>query len=354
MATRRTQHQQKQNQQGRGNTTVAALAVVAIVISGFAIIMSFFSLSAAYMSLKQVQAGGGSAATTTVSSSSGSFGSTTANIDVPLNSTELSVINNASNSYFETAGLMLLNGTLPNQVFDNVVPVAPYVANGKPSVVYLGSITCIYCGENRWAMALALGRFGSFSNLYKGYSSFSDYDVPTLYWTQNNYTTSDSNVYNGNGIAIGNSYSSKYINFFSIEGNGKITQGFFIQPLNIIQQEVNATGNKTYIGAYSYLMGMQGSNSTAFKGTPYTVWGANVVLGADGVVFGNTAPTNSTLPLTYMTHAGVLSQLKNPSNGFAWSEYAAADVYVAHVCGAINNTAPICSLSAIRQIEALK
>ncbi len=349
MALRRTQH--RQNQQGRSGTAVAALAVVAIIISGFAIIISLFALSTAYLNMGQARSGG---ATTSVASSSGSFGSTTANIDVPLNSTELSVINNASDSYFETAGQMLLNGTLPNQVFDSVVNVTPYVANGKPSVLYLGSITCIYCGENRWAMALALGRFGGFSSLYKGYSSFGDYDVPTLYWTQNNYTVPDVSVPDKNGIAIGNSYSSKYINFFSIEGQGTITQGFFLQPLSVMQAEVNATGNQAYINAYDYLMSLQNSNSTSFKGTPYTVWGSNVVLGADGVVFGNSPPTNSTLALTYMTHAEVLSQLGNPSDGFAWSEYAAADIYIAHVCGAINNTAPVCSLSAIQRIEALK
>ncbi len=332
-----------------GNRHIAALSVVAIVMSIFAMVISLFALGT---SLAARTAGQGSGSGS--SSSSGSFGSTTAGIDTPLNASELAVINNANDSYFETAGLMLLNGTLANGVYYTINNVTPYVYNGKVSVLYLGSITCIYCGENRWAMALALGRFGTFSQLYNGYSSFSDYDVPTLYWTQNNYTTSDTNNYNSNGVDIGNSYYSSYINFISIDGNGDITQGFFIQPLNIIGEEVNSTGNPEYIGAYDYLMALQGSNATAFKGTPYTVWGGSVVTGADAVVFGNSTPTGDVLPLTYETHAQVLAQFKNPSDQFAWSEYAAADVYITHVCAAINNTAQICSLSAIRELEALK
>jgi hypothetical protein len=54
--------------------------------------------------------------------------------------------------------------------------------NGKPSVIYIGAISCVWCGENRWAMAMALSRFGSFNSLYIGYSSIHDGDVPTLYW----------------------------------------------------------------------------------------------------------------------------------------------------------------------------
>ncbi|MEM3839415.1 MAG: DUF929 family protein, partial [Candidatus Micrarchaeaceae archaeon] len=286
-------------------------------------------------------------------SSAGSFGSTTAGIDTPLNSTELAVINNASNAYFEKAGLMLLNGSISG-VFSGSYNVTPYMVGGKPSVVYLGSITCIYCGENRWAMALALGRFGSFAALYKGYSSFGDYDVPTLYWTQNNYTTPDTSSFNPNGIDIGNSYKSSYINFFSIDGNGQINQGFFIQPLNVIGSEVNATENQQYISVYKYLMTLQSSNATAFQGTPYTIWGSSMFRGADGVDFGNAyPPVNSTLPLTYMTHSQVLSQLANPNDTFAWREYAAADVYVARICAAIKNAAPVCSLSSIKAIEAL-
>ncbi|MEM3876880.1 MAG: hypothetical protein QXP24_04125, partial [Candidatus Micrarchaeaceae archaeon] len=127
-----------------------------------------------------------------------------------------------------------------------------------------------------------------------------------------------------------------------------ITGGFNLQPLGKIQQEINATGNLAYIDAIKFILQLN-----TFQGTPYTIWGSYNVGGADAVDFGNTMPTSGQqLPLTYMTHEQVLSQLANPSNQFAWTEYAAADLYVAMVCGSINNAAPVCSLPAIKQIEA--
>jgi hypothetical protein len=269
------------------------------------------------------------------------FGKRLTGINSPLNGSELSVINNASDSYFEIAGEMLLNRTLNNTVGLGGLPqkVNLFTLNGKPSVIYLGSITCIFCGENRWAMALALGRFGTFGNLFKGYSSFGDGNLPTLYWRPMQYTNST--------VGLGSFYNSSYINFLPIEDTAPITGGFVLQPLPAIQHEVNSTGNPAYTDAMSYILQIN-----TFQGTPYTIWGKYVVGGADAVDFGNAPPQGSTLPLTNMTHQQVLAQLAKPSNQFAWTEYAGADVYIALMCGSLNNTAPICSIPVIPKIES--
>ena len=219
--------------------------------------------------------------------------------------------------------------------------VSSFLLNGKPSVIYLGSITCIFCGENRWAMALALSRFGNFSNLFKGYSALGDSDVPTLYWSPAHYNSST--------VDLGSFYNSKYINFIAIEDTAPISGGFSLQPLQTIQSEVNASGNLAYSDAYQYIMQLNN-----FQGTPYTIWGNYNIGGADAVDFGNQAPTstNPKLDLTYMTHNDILGQLAAPNDQFAWSEYAAADLYIAMTCASLNNTAPICSLPAIKGIEA--
>ncbi|MCL4411643.1 DUF929 family protein [Candidatus Marsarchaeota archaeon] len=269
------------------------------------------------------------------------FGSRLTNIDQPLNSSELAVINNAPQSYFETAGAMLLNGSISDLVqvptANSTYKTQQFTYGGKPSVIYIGAISCIYCGENRWAMALALGQFGSFTKLYKGYSSFGDEDVPTLYWTNDNYTTPS-------GVGYGNGYHSNYINFFSADYESPIVEGFQVQPLSYF---VSLAPNSTYLAAMSFM-----NSTNKFEGTPFTLWGNVLSPGADGVVFGNTTPSGTTLPLTYMTHEQVLSQFKNFNDRFAWGEYAAADVYIAYLCPAINNTASICSLPAIKQLEA--
>ena len=280
--------------------------------------------------------------TTTVAS--GGFGSTLTGIDTPLNSSALAVINNAPNAYFEQAGAKYLNGTLSDSIFPGSTEVTGFTLNNKPTVIYLGSITCLFCGENRWAMALALSRFGSFSKLFIGYSSFGDADLPTLYWVPVNY--------NGSSDAIGSYYSSSMISFLPIEDTRQITGGFALNSFTIMQSNINASGNKTYTGVFDYILNLSKNKTTVFQGTPYTIWGNYLFSGADAEVFGNSTPTGNAIPLTYETHGQVLAQLANPTDQFAEGEYAAADVYVAAICKSINNTASVCSLPSIVTLES--
>ena len=47
-------------------------------------------------------------------------------------------------------------------------------ADGKPRVLYLGAEYCPYCATERWAVVVALSRFGTFTNLGQTASSPSD------------------------------------------------------------------------------------------------------------------------------------------------------------------------------------
>jgi Domain of unknown function (DUF929) len=47
-------------------------------------------------------------------------------------------------------------------------------ANGKPKVVYIGAEYCPYCGGERWAMIMALSKFGTFTGIKQITSSASD------------------------------------------------------------------------------------------------------------------------------------------------------------------------------------
>ncbi len=42
---------------------------------------------------------------------------------------------------------------------------APLAANGKPELLYIGAEYCPYCAAERWAMIVAMSRFGTFSGL---------------------------------------------------------------------------------------------------------------------------------------------------------------------------------------------
>jgi len=283
------------------------------------------------------------------------FGQRLTDINVPLNSSQLAVINGGPNSYFDTAARMYLNGSLKSLVGQQIAAAPLFTVNGKPAVVYLGAISCIYCGENRWAMALALSRFGIFQDLFFGYSSWGDQDVPTLYWAPAHYNATSA-------VDFGNFYDGNYVTFLSIDYSSPITAGFQMQTLSYFQQQATAVNNTVYEKATSLLVSLNN-----FAGTPYTIWGRYSVLGADATDFGDVTSTSTSsssstssttsssstaalLPLTSMTHDQVLESLANPTTPFAWTEYAAADYYVALICsslGVISTSSvtapPICS-----------
>jgi len=79
-------------------------------------------------------------------------------------------------------------------------------ANGKPEVLYMGAEYCPYCAAERWAMIVALSRFGTFSGLATVHSAAANGagnaepypNTPT--WTFVHAT-----------------YTSKYLTFSSVE-----------------------------------------------------------------------------------------------------------------------------------------
>jgi hypothetical protein len=269
------------------------------------------------------------------------FGSRLTDINEPLNASELAVFNNASQSYFVTAAQMYLNKSLSIPIGATVSAAPLEVLNGKPSVIYLGAISCVYCGENRWAMALALGQFGSFQNLFKGYSSLGDADVPTIYWAPAEYNVSQ-------GVDFGNFYTSNYINFLSMDYASPITAGFQMGPLTYFQQEATSTMNPAYESAASTIIRLNN-----YDGTPYTIWGKYSVPGADASNFGDSSSNSTTtLPMASLTHDQVLGLLAKPHTPFGWNDYAAADFYISLICASMSSPAPVCSLPSISTMVA--
>jgi hypothetical protein len=67
----------------------------------------------------------------------------------------------------------------------------PLTSGGKPEMLYIGAEWCPYCGAERWAMAVALSRFGTFSPLKGIHSSSSDVypNTATLTFYKSTYTS---------------------------------------------------------------------------------------------------------------------------------------------------------------------
>lgn len=63
-----------------------------------------------------------------------------------------------------------------------ITGAAPLTAEGKPKIVYIGAEYCPYCAGERWAMIMALSKFGTFTGLKQITSSSTDNptSVPTF------------------------------------------------------------------------------------------------------------------------------------------------------------------------------
>jgi thiol-disulfide isomerase/thioredoxin len=96
-------------------------------------------------------------------------------------------------------------------------------ADGKPLITYIGAEYCPYCAAERWAVAVALSRFGTFENLQGTHSSDTDVypDTQTLSF-------------------YGSSYSSPYIDFQPVEEETNQPDGDAYQALQTPTAAENA------------------------------------------------------------------------------------------------------------------
>jgi hypothetical protein len=116
----------------------------------------------------------------------------------PASSALVRELSTVPTSVFNTVGV-----GIPSQ-FGGDAPIVisgqpALVLNGKaPSMLYFGAEYCQFCGAERWGMAVALSRFGSWSGLDTTASALTDGDVSTLSFRDAKLT-------------------SRYVNFVPIE-----------------------------------------------------------------------------------------------------------------------------------------
>ncbi len=127
--------------------------------------------------------------------------------------------------------------SVPQSVIDAVGTgagtTAPLVVNnqarltsgGKPEVLFIGAEFCPYCAAERWAIAMAMSHFGTFTGLKETFSS------P---WDANPDTATLS--------FFGSSFTSSSIDFTAVEHEGNDTNGagtrHILQPLTTQQQNL--------------------------------------------------------------------------------------------------------------------
>jgi hypothetical protein len=218
---------------------------------------------------------------------------------------------NAVSKQIETVPASTLNsvgaGTVSKMI--STSGQSALTSGGKPQIVFMGEESCPYCAAERWAMVVALSRFGTFSNLSYIHSSSTDVypNTPTLTFYKSSYT-------------------SKYVDFNPVEM-------YTVKGTTLMKPTTAETALMTKYDAPPYV---QSADSGSFPfldiGNQYLVVGSQYL------------PSS----LAKLTWAQVAADIRNPSSPVAKDVDGAANSITAAICK-IAKTAPagVCTSAGV-------
>ena len=189
--------------------------------------------------------------------------------------------------------------------------------NGKPVLFYVGGEYCPFCAADRWALIMALSRFGTFSGIETNASTTSDIypGTPTFTFAKATYT-------------------SPSLIFDPKEIYGATQQ----TPL----QSLTAAENKVFV---TYDAPSYGIPFIDFGGLYVATGGSYDV----GVLHVNPSDHYSGA----LTYAQIVSALSNPNSVIARDIVGTANEYTAAICAMTNNSdKAVCSSGSLPQLES--
>jgi len=186
-------------------------------------------------------------------------------------------------------------------------------SDGKPEMLYMGAEYCPYCAAERWAMVVALSKFGTFSGLHFIHSSSADVypNTPTLTF-------------------YGSTYTSKYLDFVPVELYGTDEDIPLQSPTSAqsaLMSEFDAPPYSDEKGAYPFVD----------FGNRYLIIGAQYVPG----------------DLAHLSWGQVAADIRNPSSTVAEDIDGAANSIIGAICKITNDKPAVCSSSAAKAGEGL-
>ena len=193
--------------------------------------------------------------------------------------------------------------------------------DGKPEILYIGANYCPYCAAERWAMVIALSRFGTFSGLSTTHSSTSDAFPDTATFT-----------------FYGSSYTSKYISFVPVEETTNYRQG------NSSSQSVPYVTLQTPMAAEQALIDTYDSGSSD-NPIPF------LDIANRYVEVGNLAPYGPQ-DLASKSWSQIAAALRDPSSPIAQEVDASANYLTAAILKLTGNQPASAATPAVRAIEA--
>jgi hypothetical protein len=179
-------------------------------------------------------------------------------------------------------------------------------SGGKPEMLYIGAEYCPYCATERWAMAVALSRFGTFSGLRGIHSSSTDTDPNTASLTFYKST-----------------YTSKYLTFSAVETTTENRNTPLQTPTaqqSQIWQKYDSAGNIPFIDfGNKYLINQVTYNPAVLQGK---------------------------------TWAQIAAALSDKSSAIAQGAGGAANMMTATICKLTNNQpSNVCTSPTIKSLQ---
>jgi hypothetical protein len=243
----------------------------------------------------------------------------------PTGSALTAVVNNVTSvpaSTLDTVGA----GTFTGKIQTITGNPKPLTANGRPELLYMGAEYCPYCAANRWAMIVALSRFGTFSGLATVHSAVSNGagnqepypDTPTFTFAHA-------------------SYSSPYLTFSPVELQTNIpdpSTGTYttLQTPTSAQQAL-----LTKYDAPPYI-------TSEYAGSiPFLDFGNKYV--SIGVSYSNTA-------LSGLTWSTIAADLHNPNSAVAKAVDGTANYYTAAICKMTGSQPASACTPAVQALES--
>jgi hypothetical protein len=191
--------------------------------------------------------------------------------------------------------------------------------NGKPEMLFIGAEYCPYCAAERWAMIVALSRFGTFTGLSTVHSAVrngsggAEPDPNTPTFTFRNAT-----------------YSSPYLTFTSVEVNTNIPDP--------------STGGYTTLQTPTAAEQAIWTHYSSQEGVPFVDFGNKYVI---------TGPSYDPGVLAGLSWATIAADLSNPNSPVAKAIDGTANYITAAICKGMtgNQPASVCT-STIQSLES--
>jgi len=193
-------------------------------------------------------------------------------------------------------------------------------ANGKPEMLYMGAEYCPYCAAERWAMIVALSRFGTFSGLSTVHSAAANGagnaepypNTPT--WTFVHAT-----------------YTSKYLTFTPVEEQTNIPDSS-TGTYTLLQTPTKA--QEALVAKYDSSSG--GAIPFVDFGNKYLIAGASYNAGV----------------LSGLSWATIATDLSNPNSAVAKAVDGTANYITAAICQLTGNQPASACTATVKSLES--